>query len=101
MGIQTDATNYDQFMTQMTGALAQMIEENQFEHDWEFQLSYWLPQAVEIACKLKGYKADVEEKRVIYSGCGFASDKNVRMTFPSSEAVKDFSKMLKDKEPLN
>jgi len=39
--------------------------------DWEFQLRYWLPQATEIVCKLRGYKTtDVHEERVLVSGYG-------------------------------
>lgn len=38
------------------------------------ELSKWLPLLVDVACKLRGYKADVVEKRVIIAGAWLPND---------------------------
>ncbi len=37
-----------------------------FSNDWQFQFDGWLPQIVEICCKYRGYKADIQQ-RILYS----------------------------------
>lgn len=71
MGIQTTATTADEFWREFSKLLAELIEAGSYESDWEFQLIFWLPQAFECAARLKGYKADVQEERVIYAGAAF------------------------------
>jgi len=39
-----------------------------FGGDWEFQLSYWLPAATDIVCRLRGYKNTVREERTLIAG---------------------------------
>jgi hypothetical protein len=36
--------------------------------DWEFQLAIWLPQVVDIACSLRGYKSDVVTRTMRSAG---------------------------------
>lgn len=38
------------------------------------ELAKWLPLVVDIACKMRGYKADVTEKRVIIAGAWLPND---------------------------
>lgn len=38
------------------------------------ELALWLPLVVDVACKLRGYKADVVEKRQIVAGAWLPSD---------------------------
>ena len=68
MGVRTTAPTSEEFLGECAEVLAGFIEGGSFEGDWDFQLRFWLPQIVEIACKLKGYKADVHEARVITAG---------------------------------
>ncbi len=68
MAIQTDARDESEFTHAFVALLADMIENKKYEHDWEFQLGFWLPQYVEICCKYRGYKTSVEERRVLIAG---------------------------------
>lgn len=89
MGIETNATKPDEFWLAFSSHFAELIEDQRFQNDWDFQLSYWLPQAHEIANKLKGYKCHgVQEERLLR--CGYASwteDWEVRT---NGEMVKTF-----------
>src|SRR5262245_21983742 len=81
MGVQTTHTTPDEFLRELSSGLAAMIEAGEFKDDWDFQLGFWLPAACEIWAKLKGYKADVIEERVIYAGGAFVTEENeVRIT---------------------
>ena len=97
MAISTDAKNEQEFITEISDLFSQMIRDGQFmfysisgedpsqilpidgkmtteilnmlfENDWGFQFAYWLPQIVDICCKLRGYKNDVFEKRILIAG---------------------------------
>jgi hypothetical protein len=68
MSIRTNASTEGDFLTSVAGGLTQLIDGGTFAGDWEFQLQLWLPQIVDIACKLRGYKADVDEQRVLIAG---------------------------------
>jgi len=68
MAIRTNARTEDDFIRSASEVLDEMIENERFAGDWEFQLFRWLPQIVDIACKLRGYKADVQEERVLIAG---------------------------------
>jgi len=68
LAIRTNASTFEEFVGSIAKGLAAMIEERRFEHDWEFQLERWIENAIDIACKLRGYKADVVEERVITAG---------------------------------
>lgn len=67
MAIVTDADTPETFLSQCAESLANMVNDDT-NVDWGVRFGYWLPQIVETACKLKGYKADVKEKRLIISG---------------------------------
>jgi hypothetical protein len=69
MGLRTSARDYDTFLREFCEVLATLIEEGCYRGDWLFQLSEgWMRSAMEIGFKLKGYKADVVEQRVIIAG---------------------------------
>ena len=61
MAIVTDAPTEDQFIRAFSDLLSRMIDDGQYEGDWEFQLGFWLPQVVDICCQYRGYSRDVEE----------------------------------------
>ena len=54
-----------------------------FENDWSFQLTYLLPQIVDICCKLRGYKNNVELRQIMISG-----DKMIGNLDPMAEHPK-------------
>lgn len=66
--IVTTAENEDEFRSQFTEALAEMIEDGVHDGDWKFQLEGWLAPATEIICKHRGYKAAVTERRTMIAG---------------------------------
>lgn len=68
MAIQTTASDEGEFSRAFSSLLSNLIDTERYKGDWEFQLSAWLPQFIEICCKLRGYKADVHEQRVITAG---------------------------------
>ncbi len=68
MAIVTTAEDEREFINQVSDAFAGLIESKRFESDWDLQLKSWLPQVIDIACKMRGYKADVEEKKMIIAG---------------------------------
>ena len=68
MAILTDASGEEDFLDQFSKLFGEMIEEETFAHDWEFQLYRWLPEVVDICCKYRGYKNNVSERRVLCSG---------------------------------
>jgi hypothetical protein len=72
MGVRTSATTADEFLREVATVLGALIDSGEHQDDWEFQLFYWLPQVCEIVAKLKGYKADVEESRILYAGASFS-----------------------------
>jgi hypothetical protein len=77
MGIRTTATTYEQFHDALAAHLAELIDSARFIGDWEFQLGHWLPQIFEIGARLRGYKADVHEERVLYAGDPFIADAHI------------------------
>jgi hypothetical protein len=87
MGIETDCAACDDFVREMSEALSSLIDSKVHEGDWEFQLSYWLPQMVEICCKLKGYKADVEEHRLITAGYSTGATLELTLRGPGKVVV--------------
>lgn len=64
----TDAADEAEFRGEFVAAISQMIEEGIYDGDWSFNLDGWMEQAAEITCKLRGYKAQVVERRVIIAG---------------------------------
>lgn len=86
MGIWTDAAGERDFLDEVSRLWDSLIasgwccelhvagEEVHLACDWAFQFGLWLPQVVEICCKLRGYKSNVEEKRVLFTGNMIPSD---------------------------
>jgi hypothetical protein len=68
MAVETNHEKPEGFLAACGEALASLIESETYKHDWEFQLGFWLPQIVEIASKLKGYKADVDVQQIVVAG---------------------------------
>jgi len=88
MGIWTDAIDEREFLDQVAQLFNDLIEhgwcisvgsttdgavqapsyEEAMACDWEFQFNIWIPQIVEICCKYRGYKSDVNETRVLFYG---------------------------------
>jgi hypothetical protein len=62
-GIETTALDLREFLSDAALGLLNVIEGHP-----EIQLDTWLGHIVEIACKLKGYKADVVVEQVVRSG---------------------------------
>ena len=91
MGIGTDCTDAGEFLNQLSTMLSDMIDRKAHDGDWEFQLRFWLPQTLEICCKLKGYKADVAERRWLLAGAGEGAplvatiDDHGKTTLPEEE----------------
>lgn len=75
MGIVTDCSDVDTFLDQLSSALSGMIDKGAYEGDWEFQLRFWLPNAFEICCRLRGLsEANVTAKMCLSSGPGARAD---------------------------
>ncbi len=74
MAIKTDCKNEEDFINQFSRLLESMIDEGKYHNDWHFQLSYWLPQFVDICCKLRGYKNSVTERHILIAGQIFEGD---------------------------
>jgi len=68
MGIATDCTSEGKFLGEVSTGLADMIEKGDFDGDWEFQLDGWLPDIVEICCKLRGQGNRVVEQKILKAG---------------------------------
>lgn len=82
MGIQTSALDERDFIQECATGLATMIDQGQFMGDWQFQFEQWLPQIVDIVCKLRGYKAEsVHERRVL--SVGYPSWELASAVYPS------------------
>jgi len=68
MGISTDAQDEWEFLSQFSELLSGLINEGKYKNDWQFHLNSWLPQMIEICCKYRGYKANVQESRILSIG---------------------------------
>ena len=77
MGVETNVIDPEAFIIEFSKAIAQIAELEKFKGDLEFQLSHWIPNAFDIVAKLKGYKAEVEEIRILRSGYGNYSKEDV------------------------
>lgn len=65
--VSTNAETERDFLDGVASALAgQDCEAN--------ELSKWLPLIVDVACKMRGYKSDVTEKRIIIAGAWLPND---------------------------
>lgn len=70
MGIGTDCPDERAFVDQISSSLSWLIDKGRFQGDWEFQLRFWIPQIVDICCKLRGYKSEVHETKWLRAGQG-------------------------------
>lgn len=70
MGIGTNCQTEEQLTLELSKKLSDLIEDKVFQHDWEFQFGYWLPQIVDLYCKIRGYKNTVRESRWLLAGVG-------------------------------
>lgn len=93
MAIKTNAINEHVFLCEMSKLLSDMIARGMFfnpsfedsdpaalaqaatedkdliyDNDWEFQFYYWLPLIVDICCKYRGLKSDVQERVELIAG---------------------------------
>ncbi len=68
MAIETNADTEDVFVDKFSERLSSLIDAGRFDSDWEFQLSHWLRQFSDVVCKLRGYKSEVSEQRVLIAG---------------------------------
>jgi hypothetical protein len=68
LAILTNAANEDDFYEAFCELLSNLIDADKYSGDWEFQFRFWLPQATDIVCRLRGYKNDVHEERVMVAG---------------------------------
>jgi hypothetical protein len=73
LAIRTDAQTENEFFDGLADAIQQMSN-GEMKNDLEYHLRFWLPQAFEILCKLRGYKADVQEKRILMAGARFVPE---------------------------
>ena len=75
--IWTNAATEDEFQRHFVQALAQVIKSGNVD-DWRGHLAHWLPQMVDICCKLRGYRAEtVAEERVLIAGAIFDSTRDL------------------------
>jgi hypothetical protein len=88
MGIETNASDIKDFQYLMAEALSTLIENKRFEGDWMFQLELWIPNMLEIAYALKGYKSDVEKDTIIRAGDVLYSEKDVVINTSEKELEK-------------
>lgn len=68
MSVSTNASSEEEFMAEAVKQLSEIVQRREYDNDWEYQLQRWLPQIVDVCCKLRGYKAAVHEERVIVAG---------------------------------
>ena len=67
--IVTDCRHEHEFVRECADALGELIKaKGGPETVWQTELEPWLPSMFDIACKLRGYKADVDEQRIITAG---------------------------------
>lgn len=72
-GVQTTASTTEEFMSEFSALLLELIGAGYFAENRE-ALGVWQTQAFEVNAKLRGYKADVQEERLIYAGASFVSE---------------------------
>ena len=92
MAIQTDEREENDFIRSFCHILSNIIEDGIFDHDWYFQLEYWLPQFVDICCKYRGYKNSVFAKTVLLttsSGYDYADGALVAECTDRNEVIVD------------
>lgn len=69
VAVQTNCTEDRSFVEEFAITLAALIDRNGDRgYDWQFDLERWFGQGFEVLAKLRGYKADVVEERLITAG---------------------------------
>ena len=68
MAIRTDAETDTEFLDGCAKVMSEMIDQKMHSGEWEYALGFWLPQIVDIACSLRGYKSEVVRKTVRSAG---------------------------------
>lgn len=69
LAIATEAKDEREFLEEFSLMLSEAIDAGKYKGEWENNLSKWLPQAVDICCRMRGYKTEsVREKRVLIAG---------------------------------
>lgn len=87
-GVQTTCVTAEEFVSELARALTLLAQDGYFgKSESSEAMSQWLPASFEIVAKLKGYKADVEEERVIYSGASFVGEESA-IAIPIPETVE-------------
>lgn len=66
--ITTDAVDEREFIENMSSLIYESIVTAKPDEDWHARLGQLLPQVVDIACRYRGYKSNVTEKRVLTTG---------------------------------
>src|SRR3990172_1767388 len=69
--IETTHTDPDLFLDEAAMCFESLAQDEEY-HTMDFQA--WMKQIMEIACKLKGYKANVEIQQIIRAGSLLPSD---------------------------
>ena len=75
MGVETTCTDPDVFTKYFCLAITSLMEQKAFKidndghpGDWQYQLERWIPNAFDVLLKLKGYKSDAVEAKIIRAG---------------------------------
>lgn len=91
MGVETNCLEYREFIEEFNLALSQLIESGKHKGDWLFQFGHWIPQAFEIANKLKGYKSEqVTEEKISRCGCCTWDRKDIEIDTANISIVPSF-----------
>lgn len=87
LALQTDANNEQDFTNDFGLALQDYMTSPSFEGNYE--LNAWLKSYAEICCKMRGYKADVREQRLLTVGeINPASETCVNITEHGTQVLK-------------
>ncbi len=102
MAIKTDCLDERDFIQELSAFLNQLIYEGEYEGDWEFQLRWWLPQVIDIACAYRGYKAPVEKRTIYITGSRLVQAKGPAHTWdPRKEAQAENAEIEQDNSALD
>lgn len=87
MALRTDCKDEDEFVSQFCTALDRMISDGSYMNDWDFQLSHWLPQFVELVCAYRGYKTDASKEIVLAVGDRMLGERPAHVHDPDRERL--------------
>lgn len=86
--ITTDATDEREFIEGMASLLYESIVTASPQEDWHSRLGLLLPQIVDIACKYRGYKSSVTEKKVLTTGQVLSGEPIAQLGSPERVATR-------------